>query len=186
MANKSERDEYTLKLAGPGHTFERTVSEEIASQVLAFVLGGAVGTLSAGSARGSDQTNTQNSGVTRPASELQPKQFLATKKPVTDYERVACLGYYLTNVRSTPHFKTTDITKLATEAAYKFSNAANAVAHASATYKYLAPAGGGKKQMTALGEAIVEALPDRAKVQAAAEEFKPTKRRAVRSSKSKR
>jgi hypothetical protein len=38
------------------------------------------------------------------------------------------------------------------------------VQHATNTYRYLSAAGGGKKQITLLGEAIVEALPDRAKV----------------------
>ena len=183
MASKDETAEYNIKLIGPGHTFERKVSEEIASQVITFVIGGALGSLGTGNATGANPSNAQSGGTGQSASDLQPKQFLAVKKPTTDYERVACLGYYLTNVRATPHFKTVDITKLATEAAYKFSNTATSVAHASTTYKYLAPAGGGKKQMTALGEAIVEAMPDRAKVQAAAQEFKPAQRRGARSAK---
>lgn len=86
-------------------------------------------------------------------------------------------------MRNTPHFKTVDISKIATEAAYKFSNAATSVHHASVTYKYLAPAGGGKKQITALGEAVVEAMPDREKVKVAVTEHRPATKRRGRSKK---
>ena len=44
-----------------------------------------------------------------------PKEFLFDKKPVTDTERVACLAYYLTHYRNTPHFRTLDISKLNTK-----------------------------------------------------------------------
>lgn len=54
-----------------------------------------------------------------------PKEFMVQKRPRTDIERVACLGFYLTHYRDTPHFKTLDISKLNTEAAQpKFTNAA--------------------------------------------------------------
>ena len=57
-----------------------------------------------------------------------PKQFVLDKRPKTDVDRVACLAYYLTHYRETPHFKTLDISKLNTEAGQiKFSNAAKAV-----------------------------------------------------------
>jgi uncharacterized protein YggE len=87
-------------------------------------------------------------------------------------------GQTLSNYRETPHFKTTEINKLNTESAHHFTNAAVFVMHATSTYHYLASAGGGKKQITPLGEAIVEALPDRAKVNAAIAENKPTRKRA--------
>jgi hypothetical protein len=42
-------------------------------------------------------------GEKRPADAnltgLNPKQFLATKKPKTQYERIACLGYFLHTAR---------------------------------------------------------------------------------------
>lgn len=93
--------------------------------------------------------------------ELSPKDFLFQKQPKTDVERVACLAYYLTHFRDTPHFKTVDISKLNTEAAQiKFSNAAFAVANA-ANAGLLASAGKGAKQISALGERYADALPDR-------------------------
>jgi hypothetical protein len=90
-----------------------------------------------------------------------PKEFLFHKQPKTDVERMACLAYYLTHFRDTPHFKTLDLAKLNTEAAQtKFSNAAYAANNAT-TSGYLAPAPKGHRQITAAGEQFVVALPDR-------------------------
>jgi hypothetical protein len=86
----------------------------------------------------------------------------------------------LASYRNTPHFKTADISKLNTEAAHHFTNTALFVQHATNTYHYLSSAGGGKKQLTLLGEAIVEALPDRAKVAEVSAEHKPRKRASGR------
>ena len=92
---------------------------------------------------------------------ISPKEFLLKKQPRTDVERVACLAYYLTNYRDQPYFKTLDISKLNTEAAQiKFANAAKAVNNAT-SYGYLASATKGNKQISAIGEMFVEALPDR-------------------------
>jgi hypothetical protein len=179
----SKSDEITVKLTGTGLSFDRKVSEEVASKIITFIIGGGTGTLGGGTPSTANSAAQPNALPGAAASGMTPKQFLATKKPDNDYERVACLGYYLTNARTTPHFKTADISKIATEAAYKFSNPANSVHHASVTYKFLAPAGGGKKQMTALGEAVVEAMPDRDKVRAALTEHKPAAKRRGRGKK---
>lgn len=90
-----------------------------------------------------------------------PKQFLEEKQPQSDVDRVACLAYYLAHYRNMPHFKTVDISKLNTEAAqFKFSN--TAVAVNNATFRgLLASAGKGNKQISAVGERFVAALPDR-------------------------
>lgn len=92
---------------------------------------------------------------------ISPKDFLQEKHPGTDVERVICLAYYLTHYRDTPHFKTIDISNLNTEAAQrKFSNTANALANAIKN-SLLAPAGKGARQISAIGERFVDALPDR-------------------------
>ena len=117
-------------------------------------------------------------------SQMTPKSFLAVKKPKTDMERVACLGYYLFKVRGVEHFKTLDITRLNTEAAgEKFSNAASAVNNSIAKARYLASAGGGKKQISALGEALVENLPDREAVTKALSEIQRKPKRKKRTKK---
>lgn len=90
-----------------------------------------------------------------------PKEFLRDKKPTSDVERVACLGFYLTHHRDTSHFKTVDISALNTEAAQpKFSNASMAVDNA-AKAGLLVQALRGAKQLSSLGEHYVQLLPER-------------------------
>lgn len=104
------------------------------------------------------------------------KEFLLEKAPQTDVERVACLAYYLTHYRDTPHFKTIDISKINTEAAQrKFSNAAKAVDNATAL-GYLVPATKGQKQISAAGELFVQALPDRAAAKDVMAKTRPRKK----------
>lgn len=118
-----------------------------------------------GSAQGSAPMSTISTVTQRPdfssGPVISPKQFLLQKQPKTDVERMACLAYYLTHYRETPHFKTLDLAKLNTEAAQsKFSNAAYAANNATIS-GYLTVAPGGSKQLSASGEQFVQALPDR-------------------------
>jgi hypothetical protein len=95
------------------------------------------------------------------------KAFFKQKKPTNNVERIACLAYYLTHYKNTPMFKTSDLTKLNTEAAQpKMGNPSQAVQDATRA-QFLTAAGGGKKQITSRGEAFVEALPDEVKVKQA-------------------
>lgn len=108
---------------------------------------------------------------------ISPKQFLLEKKPNTAVERVACLAYYLTHYRDTPHFKTIDISKLNTEAAQiKFSNAAMAVTDATKC-GYLVPATKGQKQISAGGELFVQALPDHEAAKEAMKHTRPMRKK---------
>jgi hypothetical protein len=103
------------------------------------------------------------SGVVGSSEERQisPKEFLFEKKPQTNIERVASLAYYLTHYRDQPHFKTLDLSKLNTEAAQpKFTNAAYATNDALKA-GLLAQASKSQRQISALGEQFVLALPDR-------------------------
>jgi len=94
-------------------------------------------------------------------AELPPKEFMFQKQPRTDIERIACLAYYLTHYRDTRQFKTIDLSKLNTDAAQiKFSNTAFAVINAT-NAGLLVAAEKGAKQLSAVGELYVEALPDR-------------------------
>ena len=123
-------------------------------------------------------TNTQSAVPAFSGREdLTPKDFLFQKKPKTDVERVACLAYYLTHFRSIAHFKTTDISKLNTEAAQiKFSNASNAVNNATQS-GFLVPAAQGSKQISAPGERFVDMLPAHPAARKIMSEMRPRRRR---------
>jgi len=117
------------------------------------------------------------------SKELSPKQFMLEKKPNSDVEKIACLAYYLTRYRQTPHFKTLDLSKLNTEAAQqKFSNAPQAAKDA-VKRGLLVPAVGGKRQISAIGEQFVQALPDREAAKQVARHVRRTRRRKKTKSK---
>lgn len=92
---------------------------------------------------------------------LSPKEFIFEKQPTTDIEKITCLAYYLTHYQGMPQFKTIDLSKLNTEAAQpKFSNAAQ-TANNAIKARLLIPTSKGNRQLSAIGEKFVEALPDR-------------------------
>lgn len=129
------------------------------------------------SVNGGSQPNTFSN-----KENISPKDFVMSKEPKTDIERVACLAYYLTHFRETPHFKTLDISKINTDAAQpKFSNAAFTVTNATNS-GYLTAASKGNKQISAVGEQFVIALPDREQAKAVLEKYK--KKRYKRNDKS--
>ena len=107
---------------------------------------------------------------------MSPKQFLLDKRPQTDIERVACLAYYLAHYRGQTHFKTVDLSKLNTEAAQtKLANPSKTSDNAVAR-NLLVQVGGGKRQISAVGELYVQALPDRIAAKAAVAHARPRRR----------
>jgi hypothetical protein len=172
MAAKSSG--YSVKLTGPGLDFHRSIDEPLANRVINLIMTGTdAAAAAAGAAPGTRKMATPSDGG------ITPKAFLSQKTPNNDYEHIACLAYYLTNYREMPHFKTRDLTKLNTQTASsrRLSNPSQAVMHAAGTYHFLSAVGGGKKQITTLGEAVVDALPDREKVKAALADHKPRRPR---------
>lgn len=110
------------------------------------------------------------------STQMSVKEFVLEKQPRTDVERLACLAYYLTHYRGTPHFKTIDLSLLNTEAAQpKFANAANS-ANNAVKMGYLVPSVKGQRQLSAFGERFVRALPDRDAARASIETMKRKKR----------
>lgn len=107
-----------------------------------------------------------------------PRDFMRRKAPVSDVQHVACLAYYLTHYRQTPHFKSADLSALNTEAAGHKINMSRAMNNATLQNHYLASAGGGRKQITSKGEDVANALPSQEAVKAA--EDQPGRRRAVK------
>jgi hypothetical protein len=167
------KDEVKLTLDGAGLKLTRTVSDAVAQQIVSLVLGGPVAQQSPAAHAGAGFMPAGSSGDHGGS----PKNFMARKRPATDIERATCLAYFLTNERNTPAFKTKELTELNLEAAQpRFSNL-SATARNAVSDGYLAPAGGGQKQITAKGDAFVLALPDREKVKAALEALPKGKRR---------
>ena len=108
---------------------------------------------------------------------LTPKQFVSQKKPQTVAERIACLAFYLTHYREVPTFGPAEIEALNTDAACTSINRSRDIDNARRR-GYLVPAIDGKKQISAMCEDFVNALPDRAAVKAMrAENSAPKKRR---------
>jgi hypothetical protein len=104
--------------------------------------------------------------------------FLRDKKPATDQQRVAVLAYYLTHHKNTPAFKKADIEAMNTEARGGGFNFDDALGNASkSSTNYLSAIGGGKKQLTAFGDQIVEALPAQEAVREVERSEKAAKRR---------
>jgi hypothetical protein len=111
---------------------------------------------------------------------MSPKDFVALKRPKTSAERIACLGFYLSECRGLHHFKTADIVSLNTEAAQsRMGNPARDMDNAERSSGYLASAGHGSKQISARGEALVRALPDREAAAAALKDHPVRRRKAT-------
>ncbi len=104
------------------------------------------------------------------------REFVRAKNPRNDVQRIACLAYYLTRYRDTPTFKSRDLTTLNTEAAGPRFNVSRAANNATNQNRYLAAAGSGQKQITPLGEEVVNALPDQTAAAAAEAEGRPRRR----------
>jgi hypothetical protein len=110
------------------------------------------------------------------AAHVSPKEFLASKRPSSDVERVTCLAFYLSHMEKQKSFKTLDISRLNTEAAQpKLSNVAYALSNATRA-GFLAGALKGQRQLTAAGERYVQELPDRQKARDAAAAVLPKRR----------
>ena len=112
-----------------------------------------------------------------------PKIFLRQKQPANGVEQLTCLAYYLTHQRAQPYFKTNELTELNHEAGgQRLSNPSVFARNAVSQNGFFAPAGGGRKRLTTLGELVVEALPDREKAREAIASSK--KRHAKKKSRS--
>lgn len=173
MAKDQDLQHYKLKLTGGGLSLDRSVSEAVARQVMALVMGGPAGI------SGSPEETTHIGSAHAPhhgSDSSTPKAFMAGKQPRNEIERITCLAYFLTHSRGTPLFKTRELTDLNIEAAQPKLSNASYVARNATQANYLSLAGKGQKQITVKGEALVEALPDRGKVRAALETH-PIKRR---------
>jgi hypothetical protein len=88
------------------------------------------------------------------------RAFIRLKRPNTDVQRVACLGYFLTQVSGQQGFSSKDITKAHVDSGAPSINVTRALDNATRAAKYLSNRGPKEKQLTTLGEDVVLALPD--------------------------
>jgi|SRR3989344_1239858 len=175
--NIEKKASYHIDILGEGVNISQEVSREVAKRVVSLVFDA-----DKIDRAGLGQIVTTAQGGMADTETVDPKAFRASKKPGSDMERITCLAYYLTHFRSTTQYRTKDLTSLNIEAAQpNFANATVAAKNAVQN-NYLSIAGGGKRQITSQGEAIVEALPNRDAVKKALEEYKFHKKRSKRNS----
>jgi hypothetical protein len=120
-------------------------------------------------ASGANAAIQQNSDVQAAISRNDARGFMRSKRPATDVQRVACLGYYHLKTTGQHGFTSKDILKLNTDSGGSKFNLTRALDNATRRSKYLASRGGNNKQLTTLGEDIVEVLPSQEAVAAAEE-----------------
>ncbi len=88
------------------------------------------------------------------------RAFIRIKRPATDVQRVACLGYFIVQTSGNPGFSSKDVTKAHTDSGGSSLNMTRALDNATRAAKYLSNRGPKEKQLTTLGEDVVVALPD--------------------------
>jgi len=168
MSENNNEKSYKIGIEGEGIKVNQQISKQKVLRVLNVIMGSS----------DSDRLDIEvgkdiirSAEIARGAGQsIDPKMFMATKKPLSDVERITCLAYYLSHYRGITQFKTRELTDLNTEASQpRFSNPTVAARNA-VQQQYLSLAGGGRKQITVRGEAVVNALPDRDKVKKALEE----------------
>jgi hypothetical protein len=143
---------------------------------------GDAGTQALGGGGGGTAKTTVVAG--QPGTAQHAKAWLRVKAPKSVLQQVACLAFYLTNFKSTPHFKAKEIDDMNREAGgARIGNPRQSTNDAMSKSGFLSVAGGGKKQITAFGEEVVNALPDQVAVKAIPAPRKGRKKKPVKKSK---
>jgi hypothetical protein len=112
------------------------------------------------------QTIGQNGDLQSAISKNDPRAFIRLKKPTYDTQRVACLGYFHMKTTGSQGFSSKDIRRLQTDSGGSKINLTRALDNATRQAGYLSNRGPREKQLTTLGEDLVEALPDQEAVAA--------------------
>ncbi len=173
---------FRVKLTGPGINLDAPVSELQAKMVLNIAFAPASVSDSGAGMAALDAPSVPQ-GIHAGVSQS-PRDFIALKNPMTEQERITCLAYYLYKFRKVEKFSSKELRDVNSLAAQPRFNNISYTARDAATTGYLASVGGGKKMLSALGERIVDAMPDRGKVADTLKKFgkknrrKPTARTA--------
>jgi hypothetical protein len=108
------------------------------------------------------------------------KLFLKQKRPDEDVARATALAYFLTHGKSQATYKTSDLSKARSDAALPAFNMSRALSTAQRA-GYLTTAGKrGIYQITSVGEALVEAMPDEGLIKKVKAQGTKRRRRSVR------
>ena len=118
--------------------------------------GGAAANASSEALRSATQTQTPLEGKVR--------EFIRAKKPTSDVQRVACLIYFLAKTTNKEGFISKEINQAHIDSGGSKINLPRALDNATRRSKFISNRGGKEKQLTPLGEDIVDALPDQQKV----------------------
>ncbi|MBI3566500.1 MAG: hypothetical protein HY079_15000 [Elusimicrobia bacterium] len=148
---------FKVKLTGPGLDLEAPVSEGQAKTIFNIAFGTDLHSVSAALAPA--QPPGQHAPIL--GDNPSPRDFVAAKTPMTEQERLTCLAYYLYKYRKVEKFTSKEIKDLNSEAAQPKFNNTSYTARDATDSGYLAAVGGGKKMLSALGERVVDAMPDR-------------------------
>lgn len=109
------------------------------------------------------------------------KEFLRSKRPITDEQRIVVLAYYLTHYGDQEQFKTKDLEQANIDAGgTRIKNPKVSVDNATRRAEFLTPVSGGKKKITAHGEEVVDALPDQEAVKVVLANHSPSGRKRAR------
>ncbi|MBY0371718.1 hypothetical protein K2X33_13620 [bacterium] len=134
----------------------------------------------------SSQKTEDRSAETSNRENANPQEFLRLKKPASGVEQITCLAYFLKKYRDVEQFKTKDLSALNIEAAGpRLSNVSVFARNAVSQRGYLNLIGGGRKQISDLGEQMVEALPDREKVSEVLKNYRTPRKRSGKKGKAK-
>lgn len=95
-------------------------------------------------------------------------RFVASKKPIDTYQRLACLAYFLEHKEEKVDLSVKELKQANSDARQSnISNISAFLDKATSRHGYFSAAGKGKKRLSVRGSAVVEALPDRAAVKEA-------------------
>lgn len=112
--------------------------------------------------------------------------FVKSKKPQTEYQRVAVIAYYREHKQGKKEFKNAEMSQANTQEARqsKISNITDVVSKARDRYKFFTKgAGKATHQLSTLGADIVNALPDQEEVRALIADSKTRKRKKKKAKK---
>lgn len=154
-----------LKALGPLNEPDRQwVLQSAAARWSLQLQGSASGGAAGGGLAGAGNNGAGAADAQAAIAKKDARAFMRAKRPATDMQRVACLGYFLVHTTNKPGFTSKEIGQANTESGGTSINLPRALDNATRTAKYLANRGVKEKQLTTLGEDIVDALPDQTAV----------------------